>query len=97
VTSISQLFAQTAMTDEISTEATSSLGIKLTAKDVADAIVTALEPSRLSRVRHQMHFWSAPKPVSWQRLPGSARAGSTGRRTSGRRSRRLPHKRQAQS
>ena len=50
------LFVQTAMTDDISTGTTRSLGIRLTAQDVADAIVAAVEPSGLRRVIHQVHF-----------------------------------------
>jgi NAD(P)-dependent dehydrogenase (short-subunit alcohol dehydrogenase family) len=50
------LYVQTAMTDHIKTGTTESLGIRLTAQDVADAIVSAAEPSRLRRAIHQVHF-----------------------------------------
>ncbi len=50
------LYVQTAMTDNIKTGTTESLGINLTAQDVADAIVAAVEPSPLRRVIHQVHF-----------------------------------------
>ena len=39
------LYVQTAMTDHIKTGTTESLGIRLTAQDVADAIAKAVEPS----------------------------------------------------
>jgi NADP-dependent 3-hydroxy acid dehydrogenase YdfG len=50
------LYVQTAMTDHIKTGTTESLGIRLTAQDVADAIVKAVEPSWLRRAIHQVHF-----------------------------------------
>jgi short-subunit dehydrogenase len=50
------LYVQTAMTDHIKTGTTESLGIRLTAQDVADAIAKAVEPSRLRRTIHQVHF-----------------------------------------
>jgi NADP-dependent 3-hydroxy acid dehydrogenase YdfG len=50
------LYVQTAMTDHIKTGTTESLGIRLTAQDVADAIVAAVEPSWLQRRIHQVHF-----------------------------------------
>jgi NADP-dependent 3-hydroxy acid dehydrogenase YdfG len=50
------LYVQTAMTDHIKTGTTESLGIRLTAQDVADAIMKAVEPSRLRRDIHQVHF-----------------------------------------
>ena len=50
------LYVQTAMTDHIKTGTTESLGIRLTPQDVADAIAKAVEPSRLRRVIHQVHF-----------------------------------------
>jgi NAD(P)-dependent dehydrogenase (short-subunit alcohol dehydrogenase family) len=50
------LYVQTAMTDNIKTGTTESLGIRLTAQDVADAIVKATEPSWLRRAIHQVHF-----------------------------------------
>ena len=50
------LYVQTAMTDHIKTGTTESLGIRLTAQDVADAIAKAVEPSWLRRAIHQVHF-----------------------------------------
>ena len=50
------LYVQTAMTENIKTGTTESLGIRLTAQDVADAIVAAVEPSWLRRAIHQVHF-----------------------------------------
>ena len=50
------LYVQTAMTDHIKTGTTESLGIRLTAQDVADAIGKAVEPSWLRRAIHQVHF-----------------------------------------
>ncbi|GAB3991902.1 SDR family oxidoreductase [Nocardioides marmoraquaticus] len=50
------LFVQTAMTKDVSTGTTQSLGIRLTATDIADAIVAATEPSRARRLIHQVHF-----------------------------------------
>lgn len=50
------LYVQTAMTDDIKTGTTESLGIRLTAQDVADAILAAVQPSFLRRAIHQVHF-----------------------------------------
>jgi NADP-dependent 3-hydroxy acid dehydrogenase YdfG len=50
------LYVQTAMTDHISTGTTRSLGINLTAQDVADAIIAAVIGSRVRRLLHQVHF-----------------------------------------
>lgn len=50
------LYVQTAMTKDISTGTTQSLGINLTAQDVADAIVAAVAGSRLRRAIHQVHY-----------------------------------------
>ena len=50
------LFVNTAMTDDLKTGTTESLGIRLTAQDIADAIVAATEPSKLRRAIHQVHF-----------------------------------------
>jgi NAD(P)-dependent dehydrogenase (short-subunit alcohol dehydrogenase family) len=50
------LFVQTGMTDGVSTGTTRSLGIRLSATDIAEAIVAAVEPSRLRRALHQVHF-----------------------------------------
>ncbi|OZC90580.1 short-chain dehydrogenase [Rhodococcus sp. 06-412-2C] len=48
------LFVQTAMTQGVSTGTTSSLGIKLTVKDVSDAIFAATRP--VKRRLHKVHF-----------------------------------------
>ncbi|WP_168708348.1 MULTISPECIES: SDR family oxidoreductase [unclassified Rhodococcus (in: high G+C Gram-positive bacteria)] len=48
------LFVQTAMTKGVSTGTTSSLGIKLTADDVSEAIFDATRPSK--RLLHKVHF-----------------------------------------
>jgi NAD(P)-dependent dehydrogenase (short-subunit alcohol dehydrogenase family) len=56
VIAIWPLYVQTAMTGNIKTGTTESLGIQLTAQDVADAIVAAVEPSWLRRAIHQVHF-----------------------------------------
>jgi short-subunit dehydrogenase len=50
------LYVQTAMTDNIRTGTTDSLGIRLTAQDVADAIAAAVAPSWWRRAVHQVHF-----------------------------------------
>jgi NADP-dependent 3-hydroxy acid dehydrogenase YdfG len=50
------LYVQTAMTDNIKTGTTDSLGIRLTAQDIADAIVKATDPSWPRRAIHQVHF-----------------------------------------
>jgi NADP-dependent 3-hydroxy acid dehydrogenase YdfG len=50
------LYVQTAMTKDVKTGTTESLGIRLTAQDIADAIVKATEPSWLRRAIHQVHF-----------------------------------------
>jgi NADP-dependent 3-hydroxy acid dehydrogenase YdfG len=50
------LYVQTAMTKNVKTGTTESLGINLTAQDVADAIVAAVAPSVLRRAIHQVHF-----------------------------------------
>ena len=49
-------YVKTAMTENIKTGTTESLGINLTAQDVADAVVAAVQPRRLRRVIHQVHF-----------------------------------------
>ncbi|BBZ20263.1 SDR family oxidoreductase [Mycolicibacterium gadium] len=50
------LFVNTAMTDHLKTGSTESLGIRLTAQDIADAIVAAVDPRWLRRAIHQVHF-----------------------------------------
>src|ERR1700761_5804874 len=61
VIAIWPLYVQTAMTDHIKTGTTESLGIRLTAQDVADAIAKAVEPSWLRRAMHQVHFPVGPQ------------------------------------
>lgn len=50
------LFVNTAMTDDLKTGTTESLGIRLTAQDIADAITAAVDPHWLRRAIHQVHF-----------------------------------------
>jgi NADP-dependent 3-hydroxy acid dehydrogenase YdfG len=50
------LYVQTAMTKNVRTGTTESLGIRLTAQDVADAILAAVNPSVPRRAIHQVHF-----------------------------------------
>jgi NADP-dependent 3-hydroxy acid dehydrogenase YdfG len=50
------LYVQTAMTADVKTGTTESLGIRLTAQDIADDIVKAVEPSWPRRLVHQVHF-----------------------------------------
>jgi NADP-dependent 3-hydroxy acid dehydrogenase YdfG len=50
------LYVQTAMTEDIKTGTTESLGIRLTAQDIADDIVKAVDPSWARRLIHQVHF-----------------------------------------
>jgi NAD(P)-dependent dehydrogenase (short-subunit alcohol dehydrogenase family) len=50
------LYVQTAMTNDIKTGTTDSLGIRLTAQDIADDIVAAVDPSWQRRLIHQVHF-----------------------------------------
>ena len=56
VISMWPLYVHTAMTEKIKTGTTESLGIRLTAQDVANAIASAVEPSFLRRAIHQVHF-----------------------------------------
>jgi NAD(P)-dependent dehydrogenase (short-subunit alcohol dehydrogenase family) len=55
------LYVNTAMTENVKTGTTDSLGIRLTAQDVADAIVAAVEPSLLRRAIHQVHYPVGPQ------------------------------------
>jgi NADP-dependent 3-hydroxy acid dehydrogenase YdfG len=50
------LYVKTAMTEDVKTGTTESLGIRLTAQDVADAILAAVEPSLPRRAIRQVHF-----------------------------------------
>ena len=50
------LYVQTAMTADVRTGTTDSLGIRLTAQDIADDIVAAVNPSLARRLIHQVHF-----------------------------------------
>lgn len=50
------LFVNTAMTDHLKTGTTESLGIRLTAQDIADAITASVDPHWLRRAIHQVHF-----------------------------------------
>ncbi|MBT0567548.1 SDR family oxidoreductase [Williamsia sp. CHRR-6] len=50
------LYVQTAMTENIKTGTTDSLGIKLGPQDVADVIVKAAEPGLYSKLTHQIHW-----------------------------------------
>jgi NADP-dependent 3-hydroxy acid dehydrogenase YdfG len=50
------LFVQTGMLDGITTGTTDSLGVRLTADDVAAAVLGAIEPPRRSRALRQVHF-----------------------------------------
>jgi NADP-dependent 3-hydroxy acid dehydrogenase YdfG len=50
------LYVQTAMTHDVTTGTTRSLGIRLTAQDIADSIVAAVEPPLLRRAIHQVHY-----------------------------------------
>lgn len=61
VISMWPLYVSTAMTEDVKTGTTESLGINLTAQDVADAIVAAVEPPLLRRVVHQVHFPVGPQ------------------------------------
>jgi NAD(P)-dependent dehydrogenase (short-subunit alcohol dehydrogenase family) len=64
------LYVQTAMTENVTTGTTQSLGIRLTAQDIADAIVAAVEPSALRRTLRQVHF---PVGVQSKALAAGAR------------------------
>jgi NAD(P)-dependent dehydrogenase (short-subunit alcohol dehydrogenase family) len=50
------LYVNTAMTKNISTGTTTSLGIRLTAQDIAHDIAAAIEPTLPRRVLRQVHF-----------------------------------------
>jgi NAD(P)-dependent dehydrogenase (short-subunit alcohol dehydrogenase family) len=66
------LYVNTAMTSGISTGTTTSLGIRLTAQDIAEGIVAAVDPALPRKVLRQVHF-----PVGTQ-----AKALATGARFS---------------
>lgn len=50
------LFVESAMTAGVRTGTTDSLGIRLGPQDVADKILAAVEPGRVARTLHQVHF-----------------------------------------
>lgn len=50
------LYVQTAMTTDVKTGTTDSLGIRLTAQDIADDIVKAVDPPLGRRLLHQVHY-----------------------------------------
>ena len=50
------LFVQTGMTTDLKTGTTDSLGIRLTAQDIADDIVNAVNPAWQRRLLHQVHY-----------------------------------------
>jgi NAD(P)-dependent dehydrogenase (short-subunit alcohol dehydrogenase family) len=50
------LYVNTAMTKDISTGTTTSLGIRLTAQDIAEGIVAAVDPALPRKVLRQVHF-----------------------------------------
>ncbi|MGH3641206.1 MAG: SDR family oxidoreductase [Mycobacterium sp.] len=50
------LYVQTAMTSGVKTGTTESLGIHLSAQDIANDIVAAVDPSWQRRLIHQVHF-----------------------------------------
>lgn len=50
------LFVETAMTDGVATGTTDSLGIRLTAQDVADQVLAVVSPGRVATALHQVHF-----------------------------------------
>ncbi|KRE27474.1 short-chain dehydrogenase [Mycobacterium sp. Soil538] len=50
------LYVNTAMTSGISTGTTTSLGIRLTAQDIAEGIVAAVDPTLPRKVLRQVHF-----------------------------------------
>lgn len=55
------LFVQTAMTADLRTGSTDSLGIRLTTDDVVAAVWRACRPSPLRRAVHQVHFPVGPR------------------------------------
>ncbi|SDR71160.1 NADP-dependent 3-hydroxy acid dehydrogenase YdfG [Nocardioides scoriae] len=61
VVAIWPLFVQTAMTANMRTGTTDSLGIRLKPEDVAAKILEAIEPPKPRRALHQVHF-----PVGFQ-------------------------------
>ena len=50
------LYVQTAMTAELSTGSTDTLGVRLTTDDVVDGIWKAVHPTAANRALHQVHF-----------------------------------------
>ena len=75
VISMWPLFVKTAMTDDMHTGTTDTLGIHLTAGDVAEAIVAAVDGSGVRKALRQVHFpvGMATKAATFTRLlPGWA-------------------------
>ncbi|MBZ5734667.1 SDR family oxidoreductase [Nocardioides sp. TRM66260-LWL] len=56
VVAIWPLFVETAMTADIATGTTDTLGIRLGPQDVANTIRAAVEPSTVRRTLHQVHY-----------------------------------------
>lgn len=64
------LFVNTAMTRDVKTGTTDSLGIRLTAQDIAEDIVAAVDPALPRKVLQQVHF---PVGVQAKALAAAAR------------------------
>ena len=64
------LYVQTAMTRDVKTGTTDSLGIRLTAEDIAAGIVAAVDPALPRKVLRQVHF---PVGVQAKALAAGAR------------------------
>jgi NAD(P)-dependent dehydrogenase (short-subunit alcohol dehydrogenase family) len=64
------LYVNTAMTRDVKTGTTDSLGIRLTAQDIAENIVAAVDPALPRKVLRQVHF---PVGVQAKALAGGAR------------------------
>src|SRR5690606_31177261 len=64
------LFVNTAMTRDVKTGTTDSLGIRLTAQDIAENIVAAVDPALPRKVLQQVHF---PVGVQAKALAAGAR------------------------
>jgi NAD(P)-dependent dehydrogenase (short-subunit alcohol dehydrogenase family) len=64
------LYVNTAMTRDVKTGTTDSLGIRLTAQDIAESIVAAVDPALPRKVLRQVHF---PVGVQAKALAAGAR------------------------